>query len=248
MKQKTFQSLMLTLCVVLVILVGLSVFYFASNPKSPGHIAQGHIARGRSARDGVVSTIAQDENKVCMTLQQYDILKNSNKATCKQEIIAVETPPHRHHHHHHSHYDPLAHVDRDIRVLKDPLYPPLNRTDRETFDRIEPALRPIATSDSHDTFRVIGYLKSTSMDRDAGGNTWKLFGRMKDRHTGEFYITPANNLDDIKIPLTPEIVTGQRLRDVDTVPNELTFRSPLLNNTPYTFVELPKSQLPSRYM
>lgn len=124
--------------------------------------------------------------------------------------------------------------DRDIRVLNDPLYPPLNR---------------MVSSPHYDTFRLIGYLKSScETERDVGGNTWKLFGRMKDRRAGEFYISPANTTDDIKIPLTSDVILGQRLSDIDTIPSELMFKSPLLNKCHYLFIELPRGHLASTYV
>lgn len=124
--------------------------------------------------------------------------------------------------------------NRDIRVLNDPLYPPLNR---------------MVSTPYYDTFRLVGYLKSScDNERDAGGNTWKLFGRMKDRRMGEFYISPANTNDDIKIPLTSDVMMGPRLSDIDTIPNELMFKSPLLNLCHYIFIELPRGQLDSMYI
>jgi type II secretory pathway pseudopilin PulG len=213
MKQKTFHTLMTSIGImVIALLLIIATLY--------------------------MNTSKDDDNKVCMTVNQFENMQRQQQQQVsvkqqEQQIVTVRK---------------TVQKDRDVRVLEDPLYPPLNRTDRDNFDRIDEALKPLATTDVHDSFRLIGYLKSTSMERDAGGNTWKLFGRMKDRHQGEFYITPANNLDDVKIPLTQEIVVGQRLRDIDTIPNELRFKSPLLNDQPYLLVELPKSDLPSRYM
>jgi enolase len=52
---------------------------------------------------------------------------------------------------------------------------------------------------NHDSFRQIGYLSSTSQEHiDAGYNQWRLFGRMKDRNQGEYYISPANNNLDLQ--------------------------------------------------
>jgi hypothetical protein len=168
----------------------------------------------------------------------------------EQKVATSHPQPQLHvypHLHPHQHPQVPPVPDRDIRVIDDPLYPPLNRTDRHTFDHM---VAPLATSHhrSDDRFRLIGYLKSTHHQRDVGGGTWKLYGRMKDRHMGEFYLMPANNVDDIKVPLTDDIVVGQRLRDVDTVPSEMRFKSPLLNDGPYVFVELPKAGLPSVYV
>lgn len=115
--------------------------------------------------------------------------------------------------------------NRDVRVLSDPLYPPLNRSN----------------AGPPDSYRLIGVLSSTDQEKDAGNNQWKLFGRMKDRNQGEYYISPANNNIDLKIALTPEMTRGERLRDVYSLPTEMSFSSPMLNTTPYILSEMPKS-------
>ena len=134
---------------------------------------------------------------------------------------------------------------RDMRVLQDPLYPPLNRTESQVFNNTtrEVANRNlyVPTNGSDDSFRLVGYLTNNDQNRDAGGNNWKLFARMKNRHEAEYYIIPANNNYDIKIPVTNEILVGDRLRDVYTIPNELKFKSPMLNETPYVFTEIKRT-------
>jgi hypothetical protein len=103
--------------------------------------------------------------------------------------------------------------------------------------------------DSADSFRLVGYLSSSESNRDAGSNNWKVMARMKDRQQGEYYIIPANNNIDLKIPLTADVVAGERLRDIYSLPREMSFRSPMLNQSPYTFTEIPKGDLgSSRYM
>lgn len=118
---------------------------------------------------------------------------------------------------------------RDRRVVEDPLYPPLNRS----------------PASPEDAFRLIGYLTSEAHAQDAGNNRWKLFGRMKDRHEGEYYVSPVDKTIDLKVPLTRETVVGERLRDVYTLPNQMRFKSPMLHETPYAFTELPKAELGS---
>lgn len=118
-------------------------------------------------------------------------------------------------------------VSRDRLVINDPLYPPLNRSDNHGFD----------------TYRLVGYLSNHDPMPDKGGNNWKMFARMKDRHQGDYYISPVDRTIDIKIPLTNEVVVGERLRDIYTIPQEMRFRSPMLNNGPYEFTEIPRSQL-----
>ena len=147
--------------------------------------------------------------------------------------------------------DPDAASRRDRRVLSDQLYPPLNRADARDYISVENEIsrgRLYQNPDStYDSFRLIGFLSSSTAqeERDAGHNQWKLFGRMKNRNVGEFYIVPAHNSIDIKIPLTQDIVRGTTLRDVYTIPNELSFQSPLLNRSPYIVSELPKADLSS---
>lgn len=136
---------------------------------------------------------------------------------------------------------------RDRRVIGDPLYPPTNRTSedvhRGVVNQIKAGNLYQNTDDMNDGFRLVGYLTSNEHVRDAGGNTWQMYARMKDRHQGEYYIVPSNRNIDLKVPLTPEVVAGERLRDVYTLPTEMRFKSPMLNTGPYTFTELPKAEL-----
>jgi hypothetical protein len=143
--------------------------------------------------------------------------------------------------------------DRDRKVISDQLYPPLNRTDEKNHVAI---VREVQTgqlyqnsTDRMDSFRLVGYLTNSEPIRDAGGNNWKLFARMKDRNQGEFYIVPSNNNIDLKIPLTSDIVVGERLRDLYSLPKEMRFNSPMLNKGPYQFTEMPKADFgSSRYV
>ena len=96
---------------------------------------------------------------------------------------------------------------------------------------------------------MVGYL--VGKNTDAGGGNWKLFARQKDRNTSDFYMIPSNNNYDIKIYIKDEMVVGDRLRDVYTIPKQITFNSPMLDTTgSYEFVEIPKADLSSssRYM
>lgn len=138
---------------------------------------------------------------------------------------------------------------RDKRVISDQLYPPLNRTDEQNHIAISRSLNNRVNQDQ-DSFRLVGYLTNNDeYSKDAGGNNWKLFARMKDRHQGEFYIIPTNNNIDLKIPLTNDVVIGEKLRDVYSIPNELKFNSPMLNQTSYKFTEIPKADFSSvRYV
>jgi hypothetical protein len=138
--------------------------------------------------------------------------------------------------------------ERDIRVLKDPLYPGLNRTDAHSFEGVAQMTKAreinVPTHGYYDSFRLIGYL---SNEDDRVGN-YKIMGRMKDRNRGEFYLVPVDRTLDMKIQVTDEMMKGERLRDVDTLPGEITFDSPLLSKTPYKVTELPKGELGSEFL
>lgn len=140
-------------------------------------------------------------------------------------------------------------ADRDYKVLNDPLYPPLNRTDARTHENMQRNVRNrdmyVPLHDVHDSYRLVGYLINQEEKRDMGGNAWKLFARQKDRHTSDFYMVPANNNYDIKIPIKDEMVEGTRLRDIYTIPNEVRFKSPMLNAGTYEFIENPKTDFSS---
>ena len=105
----------------------------------------------------------------------------------------------------------------------------------------------VPTQDHNDSFRLVGYLTNNDETRqDVGGNTWKLFARQKDRHTSDFYMVPANKNYDVKIHVKDDMIQGgERLRDLYTIPNSITFKSSMLNDTPYEFIEIPKSDLSS---
>lgn len=142
--------------------------------------------------------------------------------------------------------------NRDRRVISDPLYPALGRTDDTTFNMVSKEidrgnLYQSEQDRNPDSFRLVGYLTNSENVRDASNtNNWKLFARMKDRHQGEFYIIPSNNNIDLKIPLTSDVVVGERLRDLYTLPKEMRFKSPMLNEGVYTFTELPKTDFTDR--
>lgn len=141
-------------------------------------------------------------------------------------------------------------MQRDTRAMRDPLYPPYNRQDVSVLAHQPPL--PIRTSvpaREEDAFRIVGYLKSTEDSenkKDAGNNVWKCMGRMKNNKEGEFYLVPANTNDDLKIPLTRDMMKGpERFRDLYTLPTEASFNSPFLHSSKYIFVELPKQDLTS---
>lgn len=143
--------------------------------------------------------------------------------------------------------------NRDMQVLNNPLFPPLNRTDRNTFNSVVRETRNrninIPSKDINDSFHLVGYItnKDINGNIDSGNNNWKLMAREKDRNESEFYLIPTNNNYDIKIPIVPEIVIGHRIKDIYSIPKNINFNSPLLNKTSYEFVELPKSDFSSSY-
>ena len=186
------------------------------------------------------------DNKICMTLSDYEKLKYPSSTTTAPSSTTTS----------HQQQAPSTNQSptRDYRVLNDPLYPPLNRTDTQTHQMLEKNIDArnmyVPTNDTMDNFRLVGYVVNKDQDKDAGGNNWKLFARQKDRNTADFYMVPANNNYDVKIKLTDEMVKGDRLRDVYSLPNHITFSSPMLNSSPYEYVEIPKADLSSssRYL
>ena len=187
---------------------------------------------------------------VLISIIIYLLLK---PATCpytppvKPEIITIETgqPSNI------QQFLPILSEKRDRKVIDDPLYPPLNRTDRYTFESTVAQTNArninVPTTDMGDTYRLVGYLTCKDQNKDAGGNNWKLMAREVNRNECDFYIIPTNKDYDVKVPLTPDVVTGTRLRDIYTIPKELTFNSPMLNQTSYDFIELPKTKFDPRY-
>lgn len=183
-----------------------------------------------------------DSDSVCMTRKEYERMLETKANNANNATSSVETSKRAN-----------VSLDRDYRVIDDQLYPPLNRTDTSTYTMLERNIAKrdmyVSTNDTLDNYRLVGYLINKG-DKDAGGNNWKLFARQKDRYTSDFYIVPSNNNYDIKINIKDEMIIGERLRDVYTIPKMITFQSPMLNTTPYEFVEIPKADLAvsSRYL
>lgn len=144
-----------------------------------------------------------------------------------------------------------ASTSRDIRVLKDPLYPALNRSETDTHNSVVNAIEQKqlynTSQEFTDRYRMVAYLTNSDNQKDSGGNVWKLMARQKNKNQAEFYLIPANNNYDVKIMLNNDMIEGEKLRDLYTLPNALTFKSPLLNNTPYTVTELPMTDFTNHY-
>ena len=173
------------------------------------------------------------DNKVCLSINDYNILldkANHNKNNSSRDTGGSDDT-----------------VVRDRKVLEDQLYPPLNRSDNRTHTELVNNITNrnmyIRTNDINDTYRLVGYVTNNSDEKDTGNNNWKLFARQKDRNISEFYMKPTDNNNDVKVPITDDIIVGDRLRDIYNIPNQLTFKSPMFNKDPYNVVEVPKADL-----
>lgn len=171
-------------------------------------------------------------NRICLTIDQYNNLLSNTT-----QIIPESQPI----------YDKTDTIKRDHKVLDDDLYPPLNRSDTNTHTQLANNIinrnMYVKTNNIDDTFRLVGYVTNNATETDNGNNSWKLFGRQKDRHLSEFYMTPTNNNNDVKIHIKDDMIVGDKLRDVYAIPNNITFNSPMLNTDQYEVVEVPKADL-----
>jgi hypothetical protein len=172
-------------------------------------------------------SIPEANNKICLSINDYNVLLDKAKHNKQSEKDDT--------------------VIRDRKVLHDPLYPPLNRSDNKTHTELANNIANrnmyIRTNDMGDTYRLVGYVTNNSDDKDVGNNNWKLFARQKDRHISEFYMKPTDNNNDVKVPITDDIIIGDRLRDIYNIPQQITFKSPMFNKDPYNIVEVPKADL-----
>jgi hypothetical protein len=222
--------------IIIIILIGFIIYFYNSNNK----LVQGYHNNSIDLRlndiDSLIQRQHQDlvdkysksdsnSDKICMTQSQFENLtKKNNPYVTKNDTIV-----------------------RDYRVIKDDLFPPINRTDTVNHTNLTNNILNrsmyINTNNVNDTFRLVGYVTCNDIKKDTGNNSWKLFGRQKDRHFSEFYITPTNNNNDVKIFLSDDIIVGDRIRDMYAIPNTINFKSPLLNETPYQVVEIPKQDI-----
>lgn len=169
--------------------------------------------------------------KICLSIHEYNKLISKNNCSIEKNIAGVETG-----------------VDtRDRKVVEDQLYPPLNRSDNKTHSELVKSINSrnmyIQTNDINDKYRLVAYVTNNSEEKDVGNNNWKLFARQKDRNISDFYMKPTDNNNDMKVPITDDIVVGDRLRDIYNIPKQITFNSPLFNKAPYNVVEIPKADL-----
>lgn len=176
------------------------------------------------------ATTAKENNKVCLSIEDYNKLLLSNTKTNATPTATTE--------------DTIA---RDRKVLNDQLYPPLNRSDNITHTNLANNINKrnmyVNTNDMRDTYRLVAYVTNGSDEKDTGNNNWKLFARQKDRNMSDFYLKPTDNNNDIKVPVSDDIIVGGRLRDIYDIPRKITFNSPMFNKEPYDVVEVPKADL-----
>jgi hypothetical protein len=139
-------------------------------------------------------------------------------------------------------------LQKDRDVLENPMQPPTNRIDLRgeagTMQYTDRRMFNVPTSSKGDSYRLVGYLvnQDASETKDIGGNTWKLMAKEIRNGHSTFYIMPTNTHENVKIPITDNMVVGgQKIRDIYTIPEYIQFNSPLLKDSPYMFVELPKT-------
>lgn len=169
------------------------------------------------------------EDKICMSVREYNKINNKVNTQNLRETDSV--------------------ANRDIKVVSDPLYPPLNREDAGNFNAVRKEVEQhnmyVSLNDINDSYRLLGYLTYSEPEPiDKGGNSWQLFGRMKNRNNADFYIISTNNNYNMKIPLTSEIMNNKRF-DLYNIPTEMQFNYPMLNRGIYNFLEIPKTDYSS---
>lgn len=205
------------LVILLVITLGVNSYYAI--------IMQKQTSRSNSSEE------MKDTNKVCMRQKEYDALVTQHQQNQRPT--------------------PRRADERDRLVLSDPLYPALNRSETRVHDGVTEQIARKnlynTTQEFNDRYRLIGYVTNQGETKDSGGNVWKLMARESSKNQGEFYMIPANTNYDMKIMLNNDILTGDKLRDIYTIPKTLSFKSPLLNDTPYEVIELPMNDFTNSY-
>lgn len=168
------------------------------------------------------------EDKVCMNINEYNKLKSEVPSRVK-----------------------VIDDSRDRKVLNDPLYPALNRSEFDVHNSITEQIQKKnlynTTQEFTDRYRLVAYVTNQDNNKDSGGNVWKLMARQKNKNQGEFFMIPANNNYDMKIMINNDMLVGEKLRDIYTIPKELKFKTPLLNETPYEVSELPMNDFTNNY-
>lgn len=186
----------------------------------------------------VIYTLIKQQNEVCS--KQCDAqapMQYTPFTDAMRQAILVQ----------HSQQAPAAAVSapiiqRDRRVLEDPLYPPLNRSIHPVADAhqgmVQARAMHVPTRPDVDTFRLLGYY----VNADNKADVWKLFGRqLYARGTqGAFYVMPTDRNQDVKIPIDANSdIVEPRLRDLYNLPTEVRFKHPMFQaDATYQFVEL----------
>lgn len=176
---------------------------------------------------------ASSEDKICMRKKEYNnLIAKPGQTQASMSRIQYSD-------------------ERDRKVLSDPLYPALNRSETDIHNGIVSQIVRKQlynnTQEFTDKYRLVAYVTSKDDKKDAGGNTWKLMARQSNKSQGEFYMIPANTNYDMKIMINNDIVTGEKLRDIYTIPKEIKFNSPLLNASAYEVTELPMNDFTNSY-
>jgi hypothetical protein len=147
--------------------------------------------------------------------------------------------------------DPVS--DRDHRVINDPLYPLINRTDRPTFDYLirNPIIRGIPTryNDNLDTLRPIAIARLHVDGLNPKSELYYLLGRRTSRNSskGEYYLWSANDNNRIKIPLTDDR-NNPIIKDFDNLPEQIEITNGVFAGSVLDIQELKNADLTSPYL
>ena len=150
-----------------------------------------------------------------------------------------------------SQIDPV--LDRDRRVISDPLYPIINRTDRPTFDYLirNPSIRGIMTryDDNLDTHRPIAIAKLNTGGVISKSDLYYLFGKRKSKNSskGDYYLWAPNINNQIKIPLVDDR-NNPLIKDFDNIPSLLKIKDGIFAGATVEIQELNNADLISQYL
>lgn len=139
--------------------------------------------------------------------------------------------------------DPVT--ERDRRVINDPLYPMINRTDRPTFDYLirHPTFHGIPTRyRNQDTYRPIAVAKINN-------DFYNLMGRRSNPNSskGDYYLSSLDKHKNIKIPLVDDR-NNPLIKDFDNIPETLDINYGILNGSTLEIQELKNADLTSGYI
>ena len=143
--------------------------------------------------------------------------------------------------------------ERDRRVNSDPMYPPLGRgaslVTQATRD--SPIVRQhIYSNPPTDSYRLVGYMVSDESSGSLGDNSWKLYAKdsATNRNRSEFYAASTNKNIDMKIMITNDMIVGSdKLRDIYSIPEQITIKHPMFSSSSYQIVQLQSGDVGDRY-